>query len=123
MRKLPGFGTVHWICSVIQLSHRGTCVAHRHAKRIMIEALFNQPNYLAAKQLLRATSLQHEAIANNLANVETPNYHRIQVSPTFKQELAQAVRSQDAGEIGSLALQLEEDPNAVASRLDGNNVV
>jgi flagellar basal-body rod protein FlgB len=43
----------------------------------MIEALFNQPNYLAAKKTLDAVVLRQQAIANNIANLETPGYKRV----------------------------------------------
>lgn len=89
----------------------------------MIDALFSQPNYLAAKQLLRGTALERVAIANNVANVETPHYHRMQLDQSFKQQLQDAVRSQQTTELENLPIHLEEDPNAVASRLDGNSVV
>ncbi len=89
----------------------------------MIEALFNQPNYLAAKQLLNAATLQQEAIANNLANVETPNYHRIQVNSSFANQLSEALRSQDSRQLQTATPYWEEDPTAVATRLDGNNVI
>lgn len=89
----------------------------------MIEALFNQTNYLAAKQMLQGTVNEREAIAINLANVETPNYHRLQVSPSFKEQLQEAVRTQDSNQVASLSPSVEEDPNAIASRMDGNNVV
>lgn len=89
----------------------------------MIEALFNSPNFLAAKQLLQATEMQHLAIASNLANAETPNYKRIQVNGSFAEQLHEAVRSQDTNRIRNLSSQLEEDPNAISSRLDGNTVV
>ena len=88
----------------------------------MIEALFSQPNYLAAKQLLRGTALERVAIANNVANVETPNYHRLQLDHSFKQQLQNAVRTQQVPALENLPLSLEEDPNAVASRMDGNSV-
>jgi flagellar basal-body rod protein FlgB len=45
----------------------------------MISALFSQPNYVGAKKMLDATVLRHEAIASNLANIETPNYKRMDV--------------------------------------------
>ena len=49
----------------------------------MIQSLFNQSNYVVTKKLLDATVLRHQAIAGNLANVETPNYKRIDVAPSF----------------------------------------
>lgn len=88
----------------------------------MIDSLFSQPNYVAAKQLLRGTAMERVAIANNVANVETPGYHRLQLDQSFKQQLQSAVRSQQVSGLENLPLHLVEDPNAVASRLDGNSV-
>ena len=59
----------------------------------MIEALFNQPNYLAAKKTLDAVALRQEAITNNLANLETPGYKRVDLAPSFEQALEQRLRS------------------------------
>lgn len=88
----------------------------------MISALFNQPNYAAAKKLLDATVLRHEAIASNLANLETPHYQRVDVAPTFAQELRQALTQKNAHQITSLQPQLAVDPTATARTLDGNTV-
>lgn len=88
----------------------------------MIEGLFNQTNYVAAKKMLDATALRHEAIASNLANLETPHYKRIDVAPTFASELQQAVASKEPAKIGNLQPQLAVDPTAVATRKDGNTV-
>ncbi|MCX8154880.1 MAG: flagellar basal body rod protein FlgB [Verrucomicrobiae bacterium] len=88
----------------------------------MISALFNQPNYVAAKQMLDATMLRHEAIASNLANLETPGYQRVDVSPAFENELRQAISSKDPARIASLTPRLEVDTTAVARNRDGNTV-
>ena len=88
----------------------------------MIEALFNQPNYIATKRMMDATALRQEAIASNIANIETPNYKRIDVAPNFQSELRQALASQDAAKIGSMKPQLVEDSTSVSGRRDGNNV-
>ena len=56
----------------------------------MIDGLFNQTNYVAAKKMLDLTALRHEAIASNLAHVETPRYKRLDVSSSFANELQQA---------------------------------
>jgi flagellar basal-body rod protein FlgB len=88
----------------------------------MIDALFNQPNYLATKKLLDATVLRHEAIASNLANVETPGYRRIDVAPSFQTELQRAVGSQAPGQIALLQPRLAIDTTAVANTRDGNTV-
>ena len=88
----------------------------------MIEGLFNQTNYVAAKKMLDVTALRHEAIASNLANLETPHYKRMDVAPAFATELRQALASQDPQRVGTLQPQLAVDPAAVATRKDGNTV-
>lgn len=88
----------------------------------MIEALFNQPNYLAAKKTLDAVVLRQEAIANNIANLETPGYKRVDLAPSFETQLEQACNSGDSGEINSLKPTLAVDTTAVASSRDGNTV-
>jgi flagellar basal-body rod protein FlgB len=88
----------------------------------MIEALFSQPNYLAAKKTLDAVVLRQEAIANNIANLETPGYKRVDLSPSFQTELERASASGDAGQINDLKPTLAVDSTAVPSSRDGNTV-
>ena len=88
----------------------------------MISALFNQPNYAGIKKMLDATVLRHEAIASNLANIETPNYKRIDLAQNFSAELHRAIGAKNVGEIGALQPQLAMDSNAVSARADGNTV-
>jgi flagellar basal-body rod protein FlgB len=88
----------------------------------MIDALFGNSNYLAAKKMLDANVLRHEAIASNLANIETPNYKRLDVAPTFEAQLSQAVSSQSADQISSLQPQITVDGYANSGRGDGNTV-
>ncbi len=88
----------------------------------MIDAIFSQPNYVAEKKLLDVSELRHQAIASNIANLETPNYRRIDVAPSFATELQQAIASKDASQIASLQPRLEVDPTAVAANRDGNTV-
>lgn len=88
----------------------------------MISALFNQPNYQATKKLLDATALRHEAIASNLANLETPRYQRVDVAPSFSAELRQALKSCSPDTLASLKPALAVDTSAVASGRDGNTV-
>jgi flagellar basal-body rod protein FlgB len=88
----------------------------------MIDALFSQPNYVASKKLLDATALRHEAIAGNLANLETPNYKRVDLASSFQTELQRAVASGDTSLIASSKPVLQTDTNAQAVRADGNTV-
>jgi flagellar basal-body rod protein FlgB len=88
----------------------------------MIDALFGDSNYVAAKKMLDLNVLRHEAIASNIANVETPNYKRLDVSPSFESQLSQAVASRDAGQIAGLQPELAVDNQAISGRSDGNTV-
>jgi flagellar basal-body rod protein FlgB len=88
----------------------------------MIEALFNQPGYVGAKKMLEATLVRHEAIASNLANLETPHYQRVDLTPSFQQALQHALASGNTSQIASLNPQLAADPDAVANNKDGNSV-
>jgi hypothetical protein len=82
----------------------------------MIDALFNDPNYLAGKKVLDAIALRQDAIASNIANLETPGYHRVDLAPSFKTELERACASGDPQQIASLKPALAPDPNPVIDR-------
>jgi flagellar basal-body rod protein FlgB len=88
----------------------------------MIEALFSQPNYLAAKKTLDAVELRQEAINNNLANLETPGYKRVDLAPSFEQALQQASAGNDSQALASLKPTLAPDASATAASKDGNTV-
>jgi len=88
----------------------------------MIDALFNQSSYIAAKRMLDVNLMRHEAIASNLANIETPNYKRLDVSPSFETQLQQAIADGNPDRVGDEQPQLGIDTTARASRTDGNTV-
>ena len=88
----------------------------------MIDALFNQPNYLAAKKTLDAVALRQEAIAGNIANLETPGYQRMDLAPTFQAELERACSSRDASQFTALQPTLAPDATAQPNGRDGNTV-
>jgi flagellar basal-body rod protein FlgB len=88
----------------------------------MINALFSQPNYLASKKMLDATVLRQEAITSNIANLETPNYKRLEIAPSFSNDLRQAIASKNPTQIESLRPHLSADNAAVSSKRDGNTV-
>ncbi len=88
----------------------------------MIDALFSTPNYVTAKKALDGIALRQQAIASNLANLETPGYKRLDISPSFNAELDRAVASQDPQQIANLQPTLAPDPNAGPGGSDGNNV-
>ena len=88
----------------------------------MIDALFNQTNYVAAKKMLDATVLRHEAIAANLANLETPGYQRVDLSRSFQEELRRAIAAGNSKQVASLKPALAPDPSALPNSRDGNTV-
>ena len=88
----------------------------------MIEALFNQPNYLAAKATLDGSELRQQAIASNIANLETPGYKRVDLAPSFEQALERASASGDTQALSSLQPTLAVDSTAAGASRDGNDV-
>jgi flagellar basal-body rod protein FlgB len=88
----------------------------------MIDALFNQSGYLAAKKSLDAVALRQQAIANNIANLETPGYKRVDLAPSFKAELQRACAARDPQQLSGLQPSLAIDTTAVANSKDGNTV-
>ena len=105
----------HFLAAGINVASQGGII-------VMIEALFNQPNYLAAKKTLDAIEVRQQAINNNLANLETPGYKRVDLAPSFEQALQQAAGSRDAQALTSLTPTLAVDTTAKASGKDGNSV-
>ncbi len=88
----------------------------------MIEALFNQPGYLGAKRMLDATVVRHAVIAANIANAETPHYRRMDLAPSFRTELQNALASHDAARLCALQPQVAVDAKALPANRDGNTV-
>lgn len=88
----------------------------------MIEGLYDRTNYLLAQARLDMVQARHKALASNLANIETPGYKRVDVSPAFESQLASAVASGDPARLRQVAPIMAEDQTAAAVRGDGNNV-
>ena len=88
----------------------------------MIDALFNGANYQGVKKMLDATALRQEAIASNLANVETPHYKRMDVQASFASELSHAIGSGSSDTVRGVKARITVDTSAVAQNRDGNTV-
>ena len=89
----------------------------------MIDPIFQTDNYQLARKLLDASALRQEAIASNVANVETPGYRRLDVAPDFAQQLRASSARGDAGTaLQDLQPKLAEDTSARTMRPDGNTV-
>lgn len=87
-----------------------------------MESLFDSANYIASRRLLDAAVLRHQAIAANLANLETPNYRRVDLAPDFRTSLREALRHQDGPGLSTLRPTVAGDSSAVSRRPDGNTV-
>ena len=66
--------------------------------------------------------MERLCIASNLANLETPNYKRVDVAPSFTDSMKSAVKSQNLGQISGLTPSIGLDPTALAANRDGNTV-
>jgi flagellar basal-body rod protein FlgB len=88
----------------------------------MVESLFQGDNYQAVKKLLDVAAMRHEALASNIANVETPGYKRLDVDKTFEAELRSDLRAGDVRDAAGLQPRIAEDSTARTMRSDGNNV-
>lgn len=86
----------------------------------MLDAIFSGSNYVAAKQMLDAAQVRHQAITSNIANVDTPGYQRIDLKDDFQAELNRMVATGDVQ--GMRRLQPETavaDPNSSKSGING----
>lgn len=88
----------------------------------MITAIFSQPSYVASKQMLDATAARHQAIAANLANLETPGYRRVDLAPSFQTQLQTAIATGDMTRTAALKPTVTVDTSAIVSAADGNTV-
>ncbi len=88
----------------------------------MIDQLLARENYEIAKKLLDAAAMRHEALAANIANVETPGFKRVDLAPDFARQLANFSARPGMASIESLEPRLAQDHFALAVRPDGNNV-
>ncbi len=89
----------------------------------MIDPIFQTDNYQLARKLLDVSVLRQQAIATNVANAETPGFHRIDIAPDFATQLKARLAAGDfAATADTLTPQLAEDQNARSVRPDGNSV-
>ena len=72
--------------------------------------------------MLDSTVLRQEAIASNLANIETPNYKRVDVAPAFATDLTRAIANGGGKSVRQLKPTISVDETAVAQNRDGNSV-
>lgn len=78
------------------------------------ESVLESVTSSAISSALDGLALRQRTIANNIANVNTPNYHAEKVS--FEDALARSVQAGDGRAVATTQRSLEP------TRLDGNNV-
>jgi flagellar basal-body rod protein FlgB len=89
----------------------------------MVDPIFPSDSYRLAEKLLDASALRQEAIASNLANVETPGYRRLDITKDFAAQLKASMLNGDlSSTMSTIQPKLAEDPQARAVRPDGNTV-
>lgn len=74
------------------------------------------PQFDLLGRLITATELRHKVIANNITNIHTPNYKRMDLN--FEAQLAKELKG---GPTGEASPEVVFTPGLVA-RADGNNV-
>lgn len=98
----------------------------------MLEKLFNNTKFAA--KALDASWLRNDAIAQNIANVDTPGYKRKTVK--FEEYLSDALEGNSlkgnltdkrhipigTNNVDNIPIQVTEDNASLSTRLDGNNV-
>lgn len=70
-------------------------------------------------KMVDVTVLRHKVLSQNVANVNTPGYHKLDVS--FDAALAQHMSSHGDNDVARIQPTIVEDTTSPA-RLDGNNV-
>lgn len=86
----------------------------------MLDKILSGKNVI--HRALDATWERNEAIAQNIANVDTPGYKRKTVS--FEEELREAMESKDfkKNDADKIEITVSEDNRNLSMKLDGNNV-
>jgi flagellar basal-body rod protein FlgB len=88
----------------------------------MIDEVLAHENYQLAVRLLDAAALRHEALATNIANIETPGFKRLDLAPDFTRQLDAYAAHPNSGSLERLHPSVTEDRTTAAVRADGNNV-
>jgi flagellar basal-body rod protein FlgB len=79
----------------------------------------NTGNMDLLSRMLSAASMRHDVIAQNIANVNTPGFHTMQVN--FEDTLRTAIDAGNPGALQSVTPQVTHGPGGI-ERADGNNV-
>ena len=87
-----------------------------------MDSIISSENYLWARKLLDGAAARHQAIASNLANLETPGYKRVDLTPDFEKQLAAMARQGRWDSVRHLKAEVMVDTAAQPLRPDGSTV-
>jgi len=77
-------------------------------------------NFAALDRVIRFTESRHKVLANNIANIDTPDYKMRDLDvQSFQRDLTKALESRTAGACGSCASSVDDDQYLLFH--DGNN--
>ncbi len=90
----------------------------------MSDGIFSTPAIQSLNLAMDEAALRHQAIASNIANVNTPGYQRMDVSPTFESAFTNALdnlsQGQAAGDMPDATITTATTQGP--ARPDGNTV-
>ena len=86
----------------------------------MLDKIFESKNIV--HKALDASWMRNQVIAQNIANVDTPNYKRKTV--TFEEQLLQEMSKSDFknSDVENVDIEVIQENSNLSYRLDGNNV-
>lgn len=86
----------------------------------MLDKIFESKNII--HKALDASWMRNQVIAQNIANVDTPNYKRKTV--TFEEQLLQEMSKSDFknSDVENVDIEVIQENSNLSYRLDGNNV-
>lgn len=84
----------------------------------MIQGLYGKSNIM--EKALNASQLRNDTISQNIANVDTPNYKRKDV--TFEQYFTDSLNNANMDNEDAIQPTVIEDKSDNKMRIDGNNV-
>lgn len=89
-----------------------------------VNSITNDPTMQSLKMTLDMAAMKHQAVASNIANVNTPGYKRMDLAPSFQVQFQAAMEKLQQGQpvINKPKATITESPEGGLERFDGNNV-
>lgn len=87
-----------------------------------MEAIWDSPNFWAARQMMDASVKAQEVYAANLAHVNTPGYQRREVDSGFQQTLKTQLAKGSIPQTPMKGVEIVIDPMATPNSPSGNTV-